>query len=209
MSIDTIHTYIRDYGYLAVVVGTFVDQSGVAAFIVAGGAYAAATGNLDPFGVAASGAIGSLGSDLVLYGLGRWRADWLARWVRSDKAKMRLQVLRDGMFRWAMPLIALGRFLPWIGRFVPAAAGLQRYPLGKTLFWSMAGSSLCGAIYTALGFYATESFSIFEEYAAIFWVAALLVSFPVSAFVLRRFDRIVESRLKIKEIADIEKEQDS
>ncbi|MCF6229126.1 MAG: VTT domain-containing protein [Planctomycetes bacterium] len=204
MSLDSIHNYIHEYGYLAVAVGTMIDQSGVAAFVVAGGAYAAATGNLDPTGVVIAGAIGSFSSDMLLYWIGRWRAAWLERWVKTDKNRMRMQVLRDGMFHWAMPLIALGRFLPWIGRFVPAAAGLQRYKLGRTMLWSALGSILCGILYTAVGYFGAESFSWLEGYAVFLWVGALLLSFPVSAWVMRRFDKIVDMRLKTQEASDDE-----
>ncbi|MBX3459218.1 MAG: VTT domain-containing protein [Planctomycetes bacterium] len=196
MDWETVMQYVEQYGYFAVALGTLADQSGLQAFVVAGGVLAGVRENVALWGVVLAGAAGSFTSDAVMYGIGRWRANWLERIVRSEKGRMRLNVLRDGMRRYAFWLLAFGRFLPWIGRFVPAAAGLRKVPALLVLGYSLAGALLSGAFYAMLGFYAAESVRALEEYSLFVWLGALIISFPVAGWLLKRFDRIVTLRLQ-------------
>lgn len=193
---ETVKSYVEVYGYTAVALGTMVDQSGLASFVVAGGIVASITERLSLWGVMLAGAGGSFASDLALYMVGRWRAAWLDRWVKSEKNRARLELLREWMHRWSLPLLVFGRFIPWVGRFVPAAAGLRGVGVVRSLFLCAVGGLVCGSAYGALGFYAAESVEWLDKYALFFWLAALAISFPVASLVLRRFDRIVEARLR-------------
>jgi len=196
MDWEAIKEYVAVYGYWAIALGTMWDQSGLQAFVVAGGILASVTGKLSlPF-VALAGAAGSLGSDVVLFAVGRWRANWLERVMRSEKNRMRLVVLQQGVQRWGWLLLTFGRFLPWLGRFVPAAAGLRRYSATRALVFSLLGSLFAGALYGSLGYYAAESLSWFDEYAIWIGVGALVVSVPIAGWLLKRFDRLVEKRLQ-------------
>lgn len=196
MDWESVKEYVATYGYWAIALGTLWDQSGLQAFVVAGGILASVTGKLSLPLVALAGGAGGLTSDLALFGIGRWRASWLERVMRSDKNRMRLVVLQQGVQRWGWLLLTFGRFLPWLGRFVPAAAGLRRYGAGKTVAFSALGALFGGALYGSLGFYAAESLSWFDQYAIWIGVAALVVSFPIAGLLLKRFDRLVELRLK-------------
>ena len=196
MDWETINQYVLDYGYLAVAVGTLIDQSGLQSFVVAGAVVAQLQPNFNLYGVILAGACGSLSSDLLLWSVGRWRAKWLDRFVRSDKGRMRLSVLEDGMRRYAFPLLVFGRFMPWVGRFVPAAAGLRRVPFLKVLLFSVIGAVTSSTMYALIGYYAAESVSVLEQNAAFIWIGALVISIPVAGWLLKRFDHIVTERLK-------------
>jgi membrane protein YqaA with SNARE-associated domain len=126
MDWESIKAWVEQYGYLAVSLGTLIDQSGLQSFVVAGGVLAGVESRISLLGVILAGAAGSFTSDAILFSIGRWRAGWIERIVKSEKGRMRLEVMQIGMHRWAIPMIAFGRFLPWIGRFMPAAAGLRR-----------------------------------------------------------------------------------
>jgi len=195
MDLETVQQYVRYHGYWAVAVGTLVDHSGLQAFVVAGGIVASATKQLTFWGVALAGASGSLVSDAVLFGIGRWRARWLERVTKSEKNRMRLVVLQQGVKRWGFWLLVFGRFLPWMGRFVPAAAGLRRYNGVRAMLYALVGSLIAGFGYASLGYFATEVARSFEDYAIYAGVGALLVSFPVAYWLVKRFDRIVERRM--------------
>ncbi|MBE7491265.1 MAG: VTT domain-containing protein [Planctomycetes bacterium] len=195
MDWETVKDYVATYGYWAVALGTLWDQSGLQAFVVAGGVLASMTGRLSLTLVALSGAAGGLTSDLALFAVGRWRAAWLERVMRSDKNRMRLVVLQQGVRRWGWLLLTLGRFLPWLGRFVPAAAGLRRYGTFKAVFFSALGSLVSASLYASLGYWAAESLGWFDDYALWIGLGALAVSFPVAAWLLKRFDKLVEARL--------------
>lgn len=202
MDWETVLQYVEQYGYIAVGVGTLADQSGLQAFVVAGGVLAGVRENVALWGVVLAGAAGSFTSDALLLGIGRWRANWLERIVRSDKGRMRLNVLRDGMRRYAFWLLAFGRFLPWIGRFVPAAAGLRKVPAAVVLASSLVGSLISASFYAMLGYYAAESINWLEEYSLFIWLGALIASFPVASWLLKRFDRVVMLRLQVEAAAE-------
>lgn len=202
MDWETVLNYVEQYGYLAVAVGTLADQSGLQSFVVAGGVLAGVRETFSLPGVALAGAAGSFVSDSVLFGIGRWRANWLERIVKSEKGRMRLELLRDGMKRRALPLLVLGRFLPWIGRFVPAAAGLRKVPTLRVLLYSLLGSLFSAVLYALLGYYAAESVKWLEAYAVFIWVGALVLSFPAAGLLLKRFDKRVEMRLAVKRAAE-------
>jgi membrane protein DedA with SNARE-associated domain len=207
MDWETVMQYVEQYGYLAVALGTVVDQSGLQSFVVAGGVLAGIREHFTLWGVILAGAAGSLLSDAIMFGIGRWRAGWLERIVRTDKGRARMAVLGDGMRNRALPLITLGRFLPWIGRFVPAAAGLRRVPALTVLGYSLIGSLLSAALYALIGYFAAETVKWLEAYALFIWLGALILSFPVAAWLLRRFDRLVKLRVAEMKLAAEEEEQ--
>ncbi len=195
MDWETVLNYVEQYGYLAVALGTLADQSGLQSFVIAGGVLAGIRDTFSLSGVALAGAAGSLVSDSIFFAIGRWRANWLERIVKSEKGRMRLEVLHDGMRRRALPLLVLGRFLPWIGRFVPAAAGLRKVPALRALLYSLLGSLFSAVLYALLGYYAAESVKWLEEYAIVVWVGALVVSFPAAGLLLKRIDKVVVVRI--------------
>ncbi len=88
----TAETYIRSYGYLAIMLGTVMDHSGLTMFVVVGGALSSRVEHFWLWGVILAGTAGSMTSDIALFSIGRWRANWLDRFVKSDKNKMRLKL---------------------------------------------------------------------------------------------------------------------
>lgn len=196
MDWETIQEYVRQYGYFAVGIGTFADQSGMQAFVVAGGVISQVATGVSLYGVILAGAVGSFVSDMLFYGIGRWRADWLDRIVRSEKGRARLKVLEDGMNKWAFPLLSFGRFLPWIGRFVPAAAGLRKVDFRRVVLFAGMGAVASAALFGMIGYFAAETVERMGNYSAWIWIGALLVSFPVAGWVMKRFEAAVQRRLK-------------
>lgn len=196
MDWETIKTYLEQYGYPAIILGTMADQSGMQMFIVGGGTLAKVSDKFLIWIVFAAGALGNFAADAVFFGLGRWRADWLEHFVKKPKAKARMKVLRRWMHKWALPLIGLGRFFPWIGRFVPAAAGLQKVPVWKVALYSLCGSVLAGVAFGALGYGLGESIVQLDEYSIYIVIGVVVGSIPASWWLLRRFDRVVKEELK-------------
>lgn len=204
MDLETVQLYVQQYGYLAVCIGTFIDQSGLQSFVVAGGVVAGIQETVSIYGVILAGALGSFISDVLFYGMGRWRANWLDRFVRSPKGRARLKVLEDGMHKWAFPLIVVGRLLPWIGRFVPAAAGLRKVNFPRVLLYAAIGAIASAAAYAMLGYFAASSVEYMGSHSLWIWLGALIVSLPVAGWILKRFDKAVMARLEAERILDEE-----
>ncbi|MBP9891322.1 MAG: VTT domain-containing protein [Planctomycetes bacterium] len=196
MDWQTIQAYIVQYGYIAVTVGTLFDHSGLTMFVVVGAAYAKMNPEFMLWGVMIAGMLGSFISDVALFAIGRWRADWLDRLIKSKKNKARLQLLGEGMAQYAFPLLVFGRWVPWFGRFVPAAAGLRRVSAKRAALFTFLGASINSAIQSMFGYYAAASVEGFQEYSIWIVIGALVISFPVSWVFAKRFDAAVEARLK-------------
>jgi membrane protein DedA with SNARE-associated domain len=195
MDWETIRGFLEQYGYPAIVVGTALDQSGMQMFIVGGGALSRNSDRLLIWAVMLAGAGGNLLADSIFYGLGRWRADWLKRFVRKPKAKKRLKLLRRWMKKHGLLLITFGRFFPWVGRFVPAVAGLQKAPVWKAGVFSLIGSAIAGAVFGAVGYAAGSSVEAVGTWAGWVSLVIILASIPASWYLLKRFDRRVEREL--------------
>ena len=201
---ESVTSYVETYSYLAVWLGTIIDHSGLTLFVVAGGVLAGASDSVLLWAVILSGAAGSLTSDLILFSIGRWRAGWLDRVVKSKKGKLRLRVIGESMHRRAFLILVLGRFMPWLGRFVPAAAGLRRVHPAKTAVYCTVGGLVGGALYGCLGYFAAGAVIWLEEYSIWFVLGALLLSIPIARYMYRRFDRAVEHRLALSRALDEE-----
>jgi hypothetical protein len=63
MDWETIKAWVEQYGYLAVGLGTLIDQSGLQSFVVAGGVLAGVESRISLLGVILAGAAGSFTSD--------------------------------------------------------------------------------------------------------------------------------------------------
>ncbi len=196
MDWQTIQAYIVQYGYLAVTLGTLFDHSGLTMFVVVGAAYSRVNPEFMLWGVMLAGMMGSFISDISLFAIGRWRADWLDRLIKSEKNKARLQLLGEGMARYAFPLLVFGRWVPWFGRFVPAAAGLRRVSGKRAVLFTFLGATINSAAQSMIGYYAAASVESFQEYSLWIVGIALAISFPVSWIFAKRFDALVEARLK-------------
>lgn len=196
MDWQTIQAYIVQYGYIAVTVGTLFDHSGLTMFVVVGAAYARVNPEFHLWGVMVAGLLGSFISDISLFAIGRWRASWLDRLVKSEKNKARLALLGEGMARYAFPLLVFGRWVPWFGRFVPAAAGLRRVSGPRAALFTFLGATINAVAQSMIGYYAAASVEGIQEYSL--WVIgiALVISIPVSWLFAKRFDAMVEARLK-------------
>lgn len=172
MDPEQIKEWIAQYGYWAVVIGTFWDSSGLQLFVIGGGAAAGITGELTYIGVVLAGVAGNLGTDLIFYGVGRWHANWLDRVVRSEKNRARLALMGDEMHRYAWPLLIFGRFMPWIGRFIPAAAGIRCVPSRRVLPAIVAGGFVASAAYALVGYAAGAAIEAMEGYSLwVVWAA--------------------------------------
>jgi membrane protein DedA with SNARE-associated domain len=195
MDWETVREFLERYGYFAIALGTALDQSGMQMFIVGGGALSRNSDRLMILGVMAAGAAGNFLADSIFYGLGRWRADWLKRFVRKPKARKRLKLLRRWMKKHAPPLITFGRFFPWVGRFVPASAGLQKVPVWKEALFSLLGSAIAGVAFGAIGYAAGSSVEAVGKWAGWVSLALIIASIPAGWYLLRRFDQRVEREL--------------
>jgi membrane protein DedA with SNARE-associated domain len=136
----TLEYLIRHYGYLGVLVGTFLE--GETVLVLAG--LAAHLGYLQlPF-VILTAFTGALGGDLLYFFLGHRHGQSIL--ARHAHWQGRVEKLQKMLARYHSPVILLSRFLYGLRMVAPFAMGMSRVPPGRyilldsvsVLLWALA-----------------------------------------------------------------------
>ena len=135
----TLESLVDAYGYLAVLVGTFLEGETI---LVLGG-FAAHRGYMALPWVILAAFIGSLCGDQLFFFLGRWHSQAILSkrptWkVRVDKAQKLLE-------RFRTPLILAFRFLYGLRTVAPFVIGMSSVPTAKFIFLNAAGALVWAA----------------------------------------------------------------
>jgi membrane protein DedA with SNARE-associated domain len=135
----TLESLVDAYGYLAVLVGTFIEGETI---LVLGG-FAAARGYLGLPWVILAAFIGSLCGDQLFFFLGRWHGKAILSkrptWnVRVNKAQKLLE-------RFRIPLILAFRFLYGLRTVAPFVIGMSSVPTVEFIFLNAAGALVWAA----------------------------------------------------------------
>jgi membrane protein DedA with SNARE-associated domain len=118
-----------------------------AAPVVAG--FAAHQGHLHPGRAALACAVGSWVADVVLYGLGRWRAVRVAR--RWPKVMVHMERLLGAVRRHPWRASLAVRFAYGARLLLPITCGAARIPLGRYAVASATSAWVWSSLFTAVG----------------------------------------------------------
>ena len=142
---------IARYGYLAIVVGTFLEGETI---LVLGG-FAAHRGLLWLPGVMVAAFAGSLASDQLFFFLGRWHGDaWLARRRAWKPGVERVRALVQ---RYDMALIVSFRFLYGLRNVTPFALGMSRVPVLRFAVLNVLGAAVWAVAVALLGWFVGDA----------------------------------------------------
>ena len=142
-----IESLISHYGYLAILVGTFLEGETI---LVLGG-FAAHRGLLWLPGVMACAFVGSLASDQLFFFIGRRHgAQFLARRPRLEAGVARVRALVE---RHDTLLILAFRFLYGLRNVTPLALGMSSVPALRFALLNAIGAAAWAVIVAALGWY--------------------------------------------------------
>lgn len=143
MNLDTL---ISEYGYLAILVGTFLEGETILVL----GAVAARLGYLELPWVVASAFIGTLAGDQLYFFLGRYHGQALLarhpRWRRRASKAQRL------LERHRVPVIIGFRFLYGIRNVTPFVIGMSRVPVPEFVLLNLIGAALWASVVAGLGY---------------------------------------------------------
>ncbi len=198
MDYESIQKFILEYGYFAIAAGTVIDASGLQLFIIAAGVLAGMEEEFFLSGVIIAGSIGNLLSDHFFYALGRWRANWLERLFRTKhpSKKEKFERTKELVQRYAWAFFIFGRFVPWVGRFIPALAGLQKLSSGRFFLLSLAGSLIAASGFAALGYFGGEAIRKLEGWSVYLALGGFLLSLLVISLSLKKIGRWLEKKAK-------------
>jgi membrane protein DedA with SNARE-associated domain len=118
----SMETIIQNYGYLAILVGTFLEGETV---LILGG-FAAQRGYLELPWVIAVAFIGTLCGDQLFFILGRWHSRaFLSRWPKWDKQIVKAERL---LKRFKILLMLMFRFFYGLRSVTPFVIGMSAFP---------------------------------------------------------------------------------
>ncbi len=148
---------IQQYGYMAVLVGTFLE--GETILVLAG--VAAQQGNLDPKIVMVCAFCGSLVSDQLAFFIGRrWGTRWLTR--KPGRAE-RYERARSLIDRHQTLITLIFRFLYGLRNVIPFALGMSRMKLGRYIVLNTIGAAVWAVALTLLGWAFGAAAEVFME----------------------------------------------
>lgn len=174
---------IENYGYLALVVGTFFEGEVVLIF----GGYAARSGHLAMPWVLCCGALGVFCSDWTCFLLGRWCSKRLLRWFPGMQRKLvRPLALLEQRRNW---FIIAFQFVPGTSTVTPIAIGMSQVSAWQFLLLDLVGIGIWTLLFAGLGylFGAAMGLIISDLHRYDAWLAALFAIILVLWW--RRFRR--------------------
>jgi membrane protein DedA with SNARE-associated domain len=143
---DWVEAFVRDYGYVAVLVLTFLE--GETVLVIAG--VAAQQGHLKLHYVMLAAFCGSLISDQLAFFIGRrFGARWLAR---RPNIEARLARARGLIERHQIPITLGFRFLYGLRNVIPFALGMSRMATGRYVILNIIGAAVWAVALAAGGY---------------------------------------------------------
>ncbi len=137
---------IYTYGYLAVLVGAFLEGETVLA--LAG--LAAYRGHLDLFNVIAIALVAGFAGDQFFFFLGRVQGQRIL--VRFPHAQERAHRFDAMLSRWHAPLIMCIRFMYGFRIIGPVLLGMGRVPAWKFLVYNFIGAAVWAPLIAGIGY---------------------------------------------------------
>jgi membrane protein DedA with SNARE-associated domain len=173
---------IDTYGYLAVLVGAFLEGETILA--LAG--LAAHRGYMDFYTVVAIAMMAGFAGDQFYFYLGRSRgARILARFPGAEERARRFDAMLE---RWHAPLIIGIRFM-WGFRIIgPILLGMGRVPAWKFMVYNFIGAAIWAPLVAGIGYlFGSALESVLHDLKNIeLWGLAILLCIGLGALVLHR-----------------------
>jgi membrane protein DedA with SNARE-associated domain len=175
--IDTLESLLRDYGYIAIIIGTFIEGETV---LVLGG-LAAANGYLSLPLVYASAVCGSLAGDQAFFFIGRiFGVRLLERW---PSWKPRVAKTFDRLERWRNWLIVTFRFYYGIQYPVAFALGMSPVKTRTFVLLNMLGVAIWAGVYGMGGYFGGRAFLFLIGDVRLFFFVLIAAAIIVGAVV--------------------------
>ena len=148
---------LRSYGYLALLIGTFLE--GETIVIIAG--FLAQQELLSPPIIALCAFCGSVTSDQLMFILGRWKG--MAIIQRFSKLERKVGKAARLLARYETPLILGFRFIYGVRNVTPILMGVSGVSHLKFLILNLIGAAVWAITFTAVGYFFGQAVTVFLE----------------------------------------------
>jgi membrane protein DedA with SNARE-associated domain len=175
MNLDWLEAMVSEYGYAAVLIGTFLEGESI--LVIAG--YFAHQGKLDLYTVMLCAFVGSLISDQLAFFIGR---RWGMRWIeRSTSRKARFERARSLVDRHQTLITLTFRFLYGLRNVIPFALGMSPMRAGKYVVLNVIGAAVWAVALAAGGYALGEAYEVVIDDVASSkkWFLLFLISVAV------------------------------
>ena len=172
---------VRDYGYYAVIVGTFFEGE----LIMLAAGVAAAAGMMTLPGALAAGMFGIFCSDTLCFALGRLLGDRLAGWFPKLHARL------GGVFRMIErhdeKLIVFFQFFPGLCTVTPVAFGMTKIPVARFMSLDLVGNALWTVVFTFVGYSLGNAleYALGDLHRWEFWLGGTVAALSVLLIIWR------------------------
>ncbi len=174
--------HLAHWGYYIVILMTFLETSAFLGLLVPGETVVVMAGLLASRGIIELGdviwaaSLGAVMGDTVGYFIGhRFGEGFFLKYGHYFFFKKDYLDEAKGFFdKHGGKTVFLGRFMTWLRAFAPVVAGISKMPYQRFLFFNVAGGIAWAIIFSLLGYFAGNSWSIIREYLGRMGILAFL-----------------------------------
>ena len=185
---------IAEHGYLALMLLMLLENIFPpipSELIMPFAGYAAAKGDINPFGAVVAGSAGSLLGALAWYGVGYWLGakrvkrvtQRYGRWLTISESDV------DRAQRWferyGGAAVCIGRLIPAVRSVISAPAGIAQMGLMRFLLWSTAGTVVWTSLLTSLGYVLGSRFDEVDKWLQP--VSLAIVALAIGGYLYRLY----------------------
>lgn len=192
--LEFIVPFLEHYGYLTLLVVTFLETSAFLGLVAPGetiivlcGFYAF-RGVLDPYTVTLVAIAGAFAGDQVGYWVGRrFGRGFLHRFGRYFLFDAKRIAATERYYdRHGAKTVFVGRFMSILRSFGPVVAGASRMSYGSFLVWSFLSCIVWGATFSLLGYFFGASWDVMHRYLGWGGAIAFVLGVVIVIWALHR-----------------------
>lgn len=202
LSLETVQTLAREYGYLAVFVGILLENLGIpipGETITIVGGFLAGSGELNYWLVLAAAAVGAFIGGVCGYFVGKYGGWQLMLAVAKvfRLKEIQLEEIKTKFSENSTNAVFFGRFIALVRIFTSPMAGVVAMPFGKFMVVNLFGAVTWASVMTSIAFFVGKVVSLEQLLAWVSKFAVLALLIAIAAVVVPIW---LESRsVKLKE----------
>jgi len=201
--------FFKQWGYLLVIISSFVESIPLLGVIIPGGTIVHLSGvlaiesDLGLFYLILMSSVGAIFGDLVGFYIGRrYGEEFLVKYgPRIGFKEEYLYVTHRFCHQYGGFAVIIGRFNNLVRPFIPMVIGSSKMPITKFLFFNIIGGILWSVFAVLIGYFARQSWEIIQGYVGI-GGGILFSAMLIAAILFIRYEvrKLKEKRRKNKDM---------